>query len=77
MIKNVLIHINDVSHVTTLSKNYTVLTFLPVMTKCSYEKPKGKPLMFYDAEFTQLAAQLRNTVFNLNDQPALQWGNLT
>jgi hypothetical protein len=33
--------------------------------------------MFYDAEFTQLAAQLRNAVFNLHYQPALQQGNLT
>jgi hypothetical protein len=42
------------------------------MTNYSLEKPKGKPFMFYDAEFTQLAAQLRNAVFNLHYQPALQ-----
>jgi len=35
MKKNVLIHINDVSYVTSLSKNYMVLIFLPVMTNYS------------------------------------------
>jgi len=35
MMKNVLIHINDVSYVTSLSKNYTVLIFLLVMTNYS------------------------------------------
>jgi len=75
--KNVLIHINDVSHVTSLSKNYMVLIFLPVMTNYSYEKPKGKLFTFYDAEFTELAAQVRNAVFNLHYQQALKWGNLT
>jgi hypothetical protein len=35
MMKNVLIHIKGVSHVTSLSKNYTILIFLSVMTNYS------------------------------------------
>jgi hypothetical protein len=36
-----------------------------------------KTFMFYHAEFTQLAAKLRNSVCNLHYQPALHWRKLT
>jgi hypothetical protein len=42
------------------------------MTNYTVEKPKGKPFTFYDAEFIQLAAELRNAVFNLHYQPPLR-----